>query len=222
MFKNRSSRGRHEPHGDRRHLQHRHRDARPVRRVGGTWVERGGRAGRCSQAPVWSWRIRRRRAGRGTEQLWWYTSDTASMGGIGLGIGYISRSHHSSVFPDRPGLANGPGYGLGGGALIRLATVGELLSATPQAGDAIVPGLPDLGGPLPDHDVVGAFTVRVPADDWKPEGWTPPTARRPRRCRRRDVTASSAIRTPQFWRLWTVLFCNVTAGIGIPRAGLAR
>jgi hypothetical protein len=30
-----------------------------------------------------------------------------------------------------------------------------------------------------------------------------------------NVTAASAIRTPQFWLLWVVLFCNVTAGIGI-------
>ena len=30
-----------------------------------------------------------------------------------------------------------------------------------------------------------------------------------------NVTATTAIKTPQFWLLWTVLFCNVTAGIGI-------
>ena len=30
-----------------------------------------------------------------------------------------------------------------------------------------------------------------------------------------SVSAANAIRTPQFWLLWTVLFCNVTAGIGI-------
>jgi MFS family permease len=30
-----------------------------------------------------------------------------------------------------------------------------------------------------------------------------------------NVSASNAIRTPQFWLLWTVLFCNVTAGIGL-------
>jgi MFS family permease len=30
-----------------------------------------------------------------------------------------------------------------------------------------------------------------------------------------NVTATNAIKTPQFWLLWTVLFCNVTAGIGI-------
>jgi MFS family permease len=64
--------------------------------------------------------------------------------------------------------------------------------------------------------MLGAFVVRLPAEGWRPEGWTPPdeddmgsmqtTA---------DVSAGSAIRTPQFWLLWTVLFCNVTAGIGL-------
>ena len=29
------------------------------------------------------------------------------------------------------------------------------------------------------------------------------------------MTAANAIQTPQFWLLWVVLFCNVTAGIGI-------
>ena len=29
------------------------------------------------------------------------------------------------------------------------------------------------------------------------------------------MSAANAIRTPQFWLLWIVLFCNVTAGIGI-------
>ncbi len=30
-----------------------------------------------------------------------------------------------------------------------------------------------------------------------------------------SVSARNAVRTPQFWLLWVVLFCNVTAGIGI-------
>ena len=30
-----------------------------------------------------------------------------------------------------------------------------------------------------------------------------------------SVSAANAIKTPQFWLLWVVLFCNVTAGIGI-------
>ena len=60
----------------------------------------------------------------------------------------------------------------------------------------------------------GALTVRVPPPGWKPAGvrrrrgeqlvTTPP-----------DVTADEAIKTPQFWLLWAVLFLNVTAGIGV-------
>src|SRR3712207_7663553 len=60
-----------------------------------------------------------------------------------------------------------------------------------------------------------AFAVRVPADDWKPEGWTPPQRSKSSLISAGNVTATNAIKTPQFWMLWTVLFCNVTAGIGI-------
>jgi MFS family permease len=63
--------------------------------------------------------------------------------------------------------------------------------------------------------MAGSFTVRVPADDWKPEGWTPPDRSQSSLITAGNVTATNAIKTPQFWLLWTVLFCNVTAGIGI-------
>jgi MFS family permease len=62
--------------------------------------------------------------------------------------------------------------------------------------------------------MLGAMAVKVPPDGWRPEGWTPPTRQRAL-ITSGNVTASNAIRTPQFWLLWTVLFCNVTAGIGI-------
>jgi MFS family permease len=61
----------------------------------------------------------------------------------------------------------------------------------------------------------GALIVRVPAADWKPEGWDPSTVKQKSMVTTASVSANSAIRTPQFWLLWTVLFCNVTAGIGI-------
>jgi MFS family permease len=58
--------------------------------------------------------------------------------------------------------------------------------------------------------------VRLPAEGWQPEGWTPPTEEETSDLQTTaDVSASSSIRTPQFWLLWTVLFCNVTAGIGV-------
>ena len=61
---------------------------------------------------------------------------------------------------------------------------------------------------------LGAFTARVPADDWAPAGYTPATESDGMRTAG-DVTAANAIRTRAFWLLWVVLFCNVTAGIGI-------
>jgi MFS family permease len=61
----------------------------------------------------------------------------------------------------------------------------------------------------------GAFTVRVPADDWRPKGWDPSQVADKKLVTTASVSAGNAIRTPQFWLLWVVLFCNVTAGIGI-------
>ncbi|MGH7617635.1 MAG: MFS transporter, partial [Gemmatimonadaceae bacterium] len=60
----------------------------------------------------------------------------------------------------------------------------------------------------------GVFTVRVPRDGWKPDGWVPST-RASRMMTTGNVTAARAITTPQFWLLWVVLCMNVTAGIGV-------
>ncbi len=35
-----------------------------------------------------------------------------------------------------------------------------------------------------------------------------------------DVFVYQAIKTPQFWLIWIVLFCNTTAGIGVLGTGL--
>jgi len=56
--------------------------------------------------------------------------------------------------------------------------------------------------------------VRVPAADWKPDGWVPLT--QPRQLvTTANVAVDLAWRTPQFWLLWGVLCMNVTAGIGV-------
>jgi MFS family permease len=60
----------------------------------------------------------------------------------------------------------------------------------------------------------GVFTVRVTPQDWKPANWTPPAVQR-KLITNHNVTAANAIRTPQFWLLWMVLFLNVSAGIGV-------
>src|SRR5258708_9265863 len=60
----------------------------------------------------------------------------------------------------------------------------------------------------------GVFPTRVPRDDWKPEGWTPP-AKHNAMITTHNVEVNTAFGTPQFWLLWGVLCLNVTAGIGI-------
>ena len=61
----------------------------------------------------------------------------------------------------------------------------------------------------------GAWLVRVPPEGWRPEGFDPAKVRRSRSSRPRTSRRRTPSKTPQFWLLWTVLFCNVTAGIGI-------
>ena len=63
-----------------------------------------------------------------------------------------------------------------------------------------------------------ALMYRVPADDWKPEGWEPDTQSADserRMITTRNVHVSQAHKTPQFWLLWVALCFNITAGIGV-------
>ena len=62
--------------------------------------------------------------------------------------------------------------------------------------------------------VIAAFQYRVPAKDWKPEGWEPKPSRSGL-VTQNDVHIDQAIKTPQFWQLWVMLCFNVTAGIGV-------
>ena len=62
--------------------------------------------------------------------------------------------------------------------------------------------------------IIAAFSYRVPAADWQPAGWQEPTAP-DSMVTRRDVHIDQALKTPQFYLLWVVLCCNVTAGIGV-------
>jgi MFS family permease len=60
----------------------------------------------------------------------------------------------------------------------------------------------------------GVFTIRVPREGWKPEGWVP-RATQSALISTHKVDVNAASRSPQFWLLWIILCMNVTAGIGI-------
>ncbi|TMQ90292.1 OFA family MFS transporter [Actinomadura soli] len=64
-------------------------------------------------------------------------------------------------------------------------------------------------------NVGGAAKGVAVTPDGRPAGFDPVSERSRTMVTAHSVSAASAIRTPQFWLLWTVMFCNVTAGIGI-------
>ncbi|MDP9400320.1 MAG: OFA family MFS transporter [Actinomycetota bacterium] len=186
---------------------------------GGRWMERNGpRKAMFVAALFWTSGFLVGALGVATEQLWLVYLGYGVLGGIGLGIGYISPvSTLIKWFPDRPGLATGLAImGFGGGALIASPLSTELLGFyADRPEDAIVPTFLTLAAIYFVSMMAGAFTIRVPPPGWRPAGWSPDTAPHRSMQTTGNVTATTAIKTPQFWLLWTVLFCNVTAGIGI-------
>ena len=139
------------------------------------------------------------------------------IGGVGLGLGYISPvSTLIKWFPDRPGMATGLAImGFGGGAMIGAPISVALMAhfATPTS-IGVVQSFVVMGVLYFVYMIFGSMIVRVPPKDWKPEGWVP-SVKTQALVTTGQVTATEAIKTPQFYLLWGVLFLNVSAGIGI-------
>ncbi|MGB2670246.1 MAG: OFA family MFS transporter [Candidatus Acidiferrum sp.] len=152
-----------------------------------------------------------------SHQLWLLYIGYGVVGGTGLGVGYISPvSTLIKWFPDRPGLATGMAImGFGGGAMIGSPLAIKLMSHFRTTTDMGVGKTFLVMGTLYFVFMMfGVFTVRVPREGWKPEGWTP-AAKPQAMITTHDVDVNTAFGTKQFWLLWIVLCANVTAGIGI-------
>ena len=138
------------------------------------------------------------------------------LGGIGLGLGYIAPvSTLVKWFPDRPGMATGMAImGFGGGALVGAPFGVELMNRFKSATSV---GVQEAFLAMAVCYFlmmnIGTLIVRVPANDWRPAGFTAPKAAK--LVTTSHVLADDAIKAPQFWLLWCVLCLNVTAGIGI-------
>lgn len=64
--------------------------------------------------------------------------------------------------------------------------------------------------------VIAAFSYRLPAEGWKPDGWTPEdNTDSNKMITSHNVDIEEAMKTPQFYKLWIVLCMNVSAGIGV-------
>ncbi|MEV6177317.1 OFA family MFS transporter [Streptomyces sp. NPDC052015] len=179
---------------------------------GGTLVERNGPRWAMTVALVcFSSGFLISALGAATEQYWLIVLGYGFVGGIGLGIGYISPvSTLIKWFPDRPGMATGIAImGFGGGALIASPWSAQMLESfgADHSGIALAFLVHGLSYAL--FMLLGVLLVRVPRAAEPAAGDGPAVVQGV------QVSARSAVRTPQFWCLWVVLCMNVTAGIGI-------
>jgi MFS family permease len=186
--------------------------------VFGRWLEHAGpRKAGVVAAFCWGGGFFLSALGVHLHQIWLMWLGSGMIGGIGLGLGYISPvSTLIKWFPDRRGMATGMAImGFGGGAMIG-APLADLLMkhfASPTS-VGVEQTFLTMGSIYFLAMLAGAFGYRIPAPDWKPAGWTPP-AQRGGMITSRHVHVDQAWRTPQFWLLWAVLCLNVSAGIGV-------
>ena len=155
--------------------------------------------------------------GAWTSHMWLIVLGYGVFGGIGLGIGYISPvSTLMKWFPDRPGMATGFAImGFGGGALIASPWSSQLMAWFGTDHIGLGKTFATMGVAYAVFMTMGIVLIRVPSSQQCLQAAAPSSSQRIRRAAGPDHTAAEAVRTPQFWLLWIVLCCNVTAGIGI-------
>jgi MFS family permease len=186
--------------------------------IWGGWLEHAGpRKAGVVAAVCWAGGLVISAFGVYVHQLWIMWLGSGVIGGVGLGLGYISPvSTLVKWFPDRRGMATGMAImGFGGGAMIGSPLASLLMNAFRTPTDvgvwqtflvlALVYFVFMMGG---------ALGYRVPPAHWAPEGLS--IARRAgAMIAHGNVHLSDAHKTPQFWLVWLVLMLNVSAGIGV-------
>ncbi len=184
----------------------------------GGWLERvGPRKAGIAAALCWCGGLVISACGVAQHQLWLIWLGSGVIGGLGLGLGYISPvSTLIKWFPDRRGMATGMAImGFGGGAMIGAPLAQKLMVhfATPSSVGVTQTFLVLAVGYF-IFMMGGALGYRLPAPNWKPAGWDPAIVRKPL-ITTHEVHLNVAWKTPQFWLVWLVLMLNVSAGIGI-------
>jgi len=186
--------------------------------IWGGWLERAGpRKAGVVAALCWCGGLLISALGVHLHQLWMLWVGSGVIGGIGLGLGYISPvSTLIKWFPDRRGMATGMAImGFGGGAMIGSPLATSLMDYFKTATDVGVwETFVTMAVIYFAFMLIGAFSYRLPPSGWVPEGWKPPAATNAM-ITSKNVHLKDAHKTPQFWLLWIVLCMNVSAGIGI-------
>jgi MFS family permease len=185
---------------------------------GGKWLEKVGPrltmfvAACCFGGGFWLSAL-----GVKLHEIWLLYLGYGVIGGIGLGLGYVSPvSTLIKWFPDRRGMATGMAImGFGGGAMIG-APLSVLLMDHFKSAESVgvMETFMAMGGLYFCSMTIGALAIRIPPEGWRPDGWTPPAVEN-KMITDKHVHIDQALKTPQFYFLWLVLCLNVTAGIGV-------
>ena len=186
--------------------------------IWGGWLERAGpRKAGVVAALCWGGGLLIGAFGVYVHQLWIMWLGAGVIGGVGLGLGYISPvSTLIKWFPDRRGMATGMAImGFGGGAMIGAPLANLLINyfKTPTS-VGVWETFVAMGVIYFVFMMIGAFAYRVPPAGWQPDGWTPPSESKSM-ISEHNVHLDNAHKTPQFWLIWWVLTLNVSAGIGV-------
>ncbi|NBF07286.1 OFA family MFS transporter [Pseudomonas sp. Fl4BN1] len=188
--------------------------------IWGGWLEHAGprKAGVVS-ALCWCGGLLISALGIYTHQIWLMWTGSGVIGGIGLGLGYISPvSTLIKWFPDKRGMATGMAImGFGGGAMVGAPLAAALMGhfATPTS-VGVWQSFLVMAAIYFVFMIGGALAYRVPPTGWKPEGWNAPAKKTANAMiTHRHVHVNVAWKTPQFRLVWLVLCLNVSAGIGI-------
>ena len=186
--------------------------------IWGGWLERvGPRKAGVVAAFCWGGGLLIAAFGVYVHQLWLMWLGAGVIGGIGLGLGYISPvSTLIKWFPDHRGMATGFAIaGFGGGAMIGAPLANLLINyfKTP-ASVGVWETFATMGVVYFTFMIIGAFAYRVSPAGWQPDGWTAPVKANAM-ISQNNVHLNDAHKTPQFWLIWWVLCLNVSAGIGV-------
>ena len=184
----------------------------------GGWLEQAGpRKAGVVAAVCWCGGLVLGAIGVYVHQLWLMWLGSGVIGGVGLGLGYISPvSTLVKWFPDRRGMATGMAImGFGGGAMIGAPLANLLMNyfKTPT-NVGVWQTFLAMAAIYFFFMMIGAFRYRIPPTGWRPDGWAPPSENKSM-ITQHHVHLKDAHKTPQFWLIWWVLCLNVSAGIGV-------
>jgi len=136
------------------------------------------------------------------------------LGGSGLGLGYVTPvATIARWFPDRKGLATGMVVmGFGFGALIMSKILAPLLLSWSSGNLATV--FAAIGVVFMAITLLLARFIANPPDGWRPVGFTEAADSASAEPGER-FSLKNALLSRQFLLMWSMFFCNITAGIAI-------